>query len=227
MKSMDDDPWWVIVRRLLERDWTARVLPTVLIGIPAISELARGRIWLGSALITCLVGLVTWVIVTGERSRFRRLVRSAKSQLPERDGYAALRGTVATVETPMVELYSRTPCAAAWSRTVYNSDNAIYGEQIGATHFVLQCGDALIAIDGSSAEVLADPAHANTKRDDELRCRYEWITAAIGDPVIVAGVLSRGPDAHPHRRAAQMIAASNHPVTIGLLGNSLDKGGER
>ena len=227
MKSMDDDPWWVIVRRVLERFWTERLFVAVLVGTLVVSAFARQRWWLGGLLAVGVVVLFIWVVVTGERSRFRRLVRGAKSQLPERDGYAVLRGTVATVETPMVELYSRTPCAAAWSRTVYNSDNAIYGEQIGATHFVLQCGDALIAIDGSSAEVLADPAHANTKRDDELRCRYEWITAAIGDPVIVAGVLSRGPEAHPHRRAAQMTASPNHPVTIGLLGNALDKRGER
>lgn len=224
MKSMDKDPWWIIARRLLERNWIEPLLLLIVVGLVVESAFEHQRWWLGSALIAGLVAVFIWVIVTGERSRLRRLARQAISQLPVQDGYVVLRGVVAVVDTPLVEPHTRTACAVAWYRTVFADErDAICDAKVGATDFVLECGDDLIAVNGSSAEVLAEPSQAMSDADHDIRCRNEWIVAAIGDPVIVAGVLSHGPEAHPHRRAAQITAAPGHKVTIGLIGKARDK----
>lgn len=229
MKSLDDDPVWMHVRRVIERDWIMRTGVYVIFGTFATLAFDLRSWFVGGALVASLVTILTWVKVTGELSRLRRLVRRAVTQMPKQDGFVVVRGTVAAVETPVLEPQSRTTGAAAWSRTLASTTDGevTQNEVAGATQFVLQCGDNLVVIDGSSAEVLADPFQANTGREYLGGDIREWLVAAVGDPVIVAGVLSSGPEAHPHRRAAQITAPPGHKVTIGLIGNVRDKRANR
>lgn len=227
MKSLDNDPWWMLWRRIIEREWVMRLTLSMVLALLAAAAFGS-RSWLvGGALTACLVAMLTWVKVTGERSRLRRLARSGVTRLPEQDGFVVVRGTVAAVETPVTEPLSRTTGAVAWSRIIDSTaDGPVTEDEVaGATHFVLQCGNALLLVDGSSAEVLVDPFQANKK--SSYKGTEEWLVATVGDPVIVAGVLSSGPEDHPHRRAAQISAAPGHKVTIGLIGKARDKRASR
>ena len=173
----------------------------------------------GATLIATLVATLAWALATAEPARLRRLARRAVTSLPDHSGDVVLRGVVAAVDVPLIEPASGAACAAMWSRSVDTSEGESTITEVGdAAPFVVRCGDALIAVATTLIEVLADPAQAQTRAHPERHRRDEWITAGVGDAVIVAGVLHPGASSDPYRGTAQLTAAPGRRVIIGLLG---------
>lgn len=208
--------WW----RVLERHLEARIVVALAIGIPALAAVGRGHVVIGIAglaLATAFVLVLPW---WAPPARLRRLERRAREALPAGDVDVVLSGTVAAVAAPLIAPRGTAPCAAYWQRTVVETGegHATSDESSASVEFVLRCGDVLVAVEGTNAKLLFDPARARRTPVPELRAVYEELIVGVGDRVVVSGRVVHGDGGGPHRGAPRLVRAGRRPVTVALVG---------
>lgn len=149
-----------------------------------------------------------------------RAERMATTAVPGDDRDVTLVGTIAAVDAPLVAPHSRRPCAAFWERSLRDSDSSLVArdESLGAVDFVLQCGELLVAVEATGAEVLFDPRRATFIRDLGDGERDEETAAGLGDRVVVSGYLTHGPADGPYRATPRITGKGRRRVIIGLVG---------
>ena len=216
--------WLTWPTRMFE-SWSARFLLAMLLSIPGMIFIERGQAVIGTVLIFAAWAAAAALSFAAPGRRLTRLERRARSGTPADDGDVVLVGRVVSAGEPMIAPYSKSTSVACWHRSLMDSDAgwATDEEVSRAVDFVMQCGETLIAVEASRATILFDPARATWTHEESRRWRYEEASAGIGDLVLVAGRLVRGPDDGPFRASAR-ITAGKRPVVIGLFARPGDRG---
>jgi hypothetical protein len=216
--------WSTLVRRVVERHWSARFLLLTVLSLPGMVLIKRGQHVAGAVAILIAVAITAFVSLSTPQRRLAALERAARASVPAGEGDVVLVGVVTSAPEMLAAPRSKAACVAYWQRTLMDSDGvwAIHEEATRAVDFGMQCGDTLIAVDASRATILFDPARATWTHEEPRRWRDEEASAGVGDLILVAGRLVRGPDDGPFRASAR-ITARKRPVVIGLIAHPGDR----
>lgn len=218
--------WMTLARRVVERQWSARFLLLTLLSLPGMVLIKHAQHVAGALAILIALAITAFVSFSTPQRRLARLERAARASVTAGEGDVVLVGVVTSAPEMLAAPRSKAACVACWQRTLMDADGAwaIHEEVTCAVDFGMQCGDTLITVEASRATILFDPARATWSHEEPRRWRDEEAAAGVGDRILVAGHLVRGPDAGPFRASAR-VSAGRRPVVIGLIGRPGDRRG--